>query len=258
MGKTTPKELILVPAKFLFGRITVESDIFYLTLIGVVGAVFAWIISKAFSFGKSGLGKDKKAVVLLWLVIPTALSALVGLWIPVFSYFRILFVLPAMYILLSFGIEKLKGNLKIAAVIFIVLVNIVSTSIYLLNPRFHREDWKGLVEYIAKSSVGFSNSQVVFPTNSQMEAYNYYYNRNKNAMKACGSWLFIDCNKVLIPAYTIENLNTDSDVVWLMRYVQPIFDPEDTVRKEIESLGYTKTSEHDFNGIVVWRYENRN
>ena len=39
-----------------------------------------------------------------------------------------------------------------------------------------------------------------------------------------------------------------------MRYVQPIFDPQDNLRKKVEE-SYKKTREKDFNGVTVWEYE---
>jgi len=39
-----------------------------------------------------------------------------------------------------------------------------------------------------------------------------------------------------------------------MRYVQPIFDPEDSVRNQVETIGYKKVAERDFNGVTVWEY----
>ena len=52
-----------------------------------------------------------------------------------------------------------------------------------------------------------------------------------------------------------QGLKDDFDTIWLMRYVQPIFDPEDRLRLRIEDLDYQKKGEYDFNGVVVWRYE---
>ena len=39
-----------------------------------------------------------------------------------------------------------------------------------------------------------------------------------------------------------------------MRYVAEIVDPQDLARQEIESLGYQKVDELNFNGVVVWEY----
>jgi hypothetical protein len=43
------------------------------------------------------------------------------------------------------------------------------------------------------------------------------------------------------------------DTIWLMRYVQPIFDPKDTLRGKVEKI-YHKVGEYDFRGVVVVKY----
>jgi|GEM_PF-4770859 len=43
-----------------------------------------------------------------------------------------------------------------------------------------------------------------------------------------------------------------------MRYVWDIFDKEDILRKKIESSGYNRIGEYNFNGVVVWLYKNEN
>lgn len=70
---------------------------------------------------------------------------------------------------------------------------------------------------------------------SQQEAYRYY---DKDAKIA-----------------TSQGLDDGYDVLWLMRYVQDIFDPKDTTRLRVEQLGYKKAQEYNFNGVVVWKYE---
>ena len=104
----------------------------------------------------------------------------------------------------------------------------------MFNEKFHREDWKGLVKFVESESRD-KNSIVLFVADSQMEAYKYY---SKDA-------------KIAGPAGLGEGL----DLIWLMRYVQPMFDPEDKLRQEVERFGYQKTGEFDFNKVVVWRYE---
>ncbi len=119
-------------------------------------------------------------------------------------------------------------------------VNLLSTGAYLFNTRFHREDWRGLVGYIESESVG-KRAKVIFVANSQMEGYNYYLKDRNPTWK--------------VNAYPPDALDRKSNIIWLMRYVQDIFDQEDSVRQTVEKYRYKKTREHDFNGIVVWRYD---
>lgn len=81
-----------------------------------------------------------------------------------------------------------------------------------------------------------TKSATLFVANSQMEAYNFY-------------------SKDQVIAIAPDRLEPDFKTVWLMRYVQDIFDPQDKVRIELERLEYDKTGEYDFNGVVVSRYD---
>ncbi len=232
LGRTTAKEIILVPTKFILGRISLVNKKLYALLVAGIGLVFGYLLFRA---AKIIFSRRRKGFYLgLWLVLPIAISGILGCWLPVFSYFRLLFVLPAFYLLLSLGVSSLKKNWLQAAFVFVIGVNLLSTGIYLFNPTFHREDWRGLVNFITKESKGKENL-ILFVADSQMEAYRFYSQDGKISGP--------------------EGLRGNLEQIWLMRYVQPIFDPEDKLKSRVEGLGYRKTIELDFNGPVVWKYE---
>lgn len=78
-----------------------------------------------------------------------------------------------------------------------------------------------------------------------MEAYEYYKKRCENESTQC---------KDIPKAVSLGGLNSSNDRIWLMRYLQDVFDTEDETRLNIEKMGYKKINEHDFNGIIVWEY----
>lgn len=145
-----------------------------------------------------------------------------------------LFILPAMYLLIAAGILSIKETKwRIASTTGVFLISTVSLIVFWSNPRFWREDWRGAVSYIEANSVG--NTAIIFVSLDQTAPVKYY----AKSMPFYGPF-----------AWQGKNLQT----IWLSRYVQPIFDPEDKLRKEIESAGYKKQEEKDFNGVLVWRY----
>ena len=77
-------------------------------------------------------------------------------------------------------------------------------------------------------------SITLFVADSNMEAYRYYDSNSK--ISGPGA------------------MTGDYDQIWLMRYLQPVFDPFDTLRAKIQDAGYNKEGEYDFNGVVVWKY----
>ncbi|OGM70766.1 hypothetical protein A2975_02655 [Candidatus Woesebacteria bacterium RIFCSPLOWO2_01_FULL_44_14] len=225
LGKTSLKEIALVPTKFMLGRISFESDWLYGVVVAGLGILFFWLLFRA---------RRANKLFWYWLIVPAGLAALIGFFVPVFNYFRILFVLPAFYILVAAGISTLKSKWRSVVLGLVLTVNVVTSGIYLVNPKFHREDWRGAVNFV--ESQKDEGDITLFVQDSQMEAYRYY---------APGAKL----------AGGPDTLKGEFDTIWLMRYVQPLFDPSDTVRQKIESLGYEKQGEYDFNGVVVWRYE---
>jgi uncharacterized membrane protein len=231
LGRTTFKQVFLVPVKFMIGRISFQDKIVYGLIVLVVGMVFAVLLQKAL--------RAKNKLLWLWLLVPTATMVILGFKVPVFSYFRLLFVLPAFYLLLALGLMQLPKKWMKIALAFVLFVNLTSSLTYLFNGKFHREDWRSLVDFVESHKT--LNSVTLFVADSQMEAYRYYAPDAKIAGPTSSAGEY--------------------DQIWLMRYVKDIFDPEDKLRSRVEDLGYKKEGEYDFNRVVVWKYlkyENRN
>jgi hypothetical protein len=142
--------------------------------------------------------------------------------------------LPAFYLLLSEGVSRTFAEKWQALTIVIILaVNVSSTSSYLFNPKFHRENWRELSRVVGED-------KIILSTTSQREALIYY-----------------DLGKNITPK---EDLGAGERQIWLSRYVWNVFDPSDSTRKYIEDLGYNWSEELNLNGLVLWKYtyENRN
>lgn len=218
LGQTSIKNLALIPTKFMIGRIGFDNKLLYLAVLGLVGLLFLFLIYKGRNAGK---------IVWIWIFVPIILGAMLSFIVSFLTYFRFLFVLPAFYILVANGIKNL-GKCKGLFLILILLINLSSIIYYLITPKFHREDWRGAAKTIGAD-------RIIFPANSQKEALIYYGRGNQIVYFA--------------------DFKGGNKKIWLSRYVQTIFDPSDLGRKKIESLGYNKVGEYDFNGVVFWKYE---
>ncbi len=172
------------------------------------------------------IGKAKNKLNWYWFALSLLFGILLSFFIPTLTYFRYLFILPAFYLLLSESTSKVF-------IIIILFINLLSTGFYLFDSRFQREDWRGVAKLIA-------DEKIVFPVNSQKEALIYYGKENQIISK--------------------EQLTADDKQFWLSRYVWEIFDNGDSTRLKIEDIGYKKTQEFNFNGVVIWKYiyENSN
>lgn len=213
LGKTSFKNLALIPVKFMIGRVGFDNKLIYILVVGFLGLLFALLMYK---------GRKAAKVIWLWLIIPITLAAILSFRISILSYFRFLFILPAFYIIVSEGVKRL-GKYANLVTALILGINLTLIGYYLLNPKFHHEDWRA-----ASKAIG--SDQIVLPADSQTEALIYYGKYGQIVKNPTGS------------------------TIWLSRYVVEIFDPEDLVRKNIEKLGYNKVSEYNFNGVVFWKY----
>lgn len=228
LGTTNIKNILLVPVKFMLGRVGFYHKWIYMSVVLVSACVFGYPLIKSLL--------DKKAkLIWLWFAFPIASVVVLGIKIPVLSYFRLLFVLPAFYLLVAYGLSKIKPDFIAKLLVTAILsVNFLTSGMYLFNSRFQREDWRDLVSFIEDKSEG--NSIALFVAESNMEAYRYYSKGN---------------DKIAGP----KGIQGGYKQIWLMRYLQDVFDPQDKLKAKIEELEYKKQAEYDFNGVVVWKYE---
>ncbi len=223
LGQFSIKEILLIPVKFMIGRVGFDNKILYGMVVSAVGLLYGFSFVKSFKFFV------KLKLIYLWLFVPIILALIISIKIPVLNYFRFLFVLPAFYLVAAHGIANLSKNWRKVFVVLLIGVNLVTAGLYLFNKRFQREDWRGVAMALDTNA-----AVVVFPTKSQQEALKYYGKEDR----------IVD----------VDVLGKGYKDVWLMRYAQPISDPEDKTRVKIEDLGYKKVNELDFNGVVVWEY----
>lgn len=131
LGKVTIKNLLLVPIKFSVGRISFYPKIVY------------WLISGIWTTGivVAGLMVAKKNKFWLTMVAgPLFLGLVFSFFSPMMQYFRFLYLVPIMAIILS------RSRFRAVIALGFGLFSVV----YLVNPNFHREDWKSLSKELGK------------------------------------------------------------------------------------------------------------
>jgi len=222
LGTISLKNIALIPVKFIFGRISFNNKILYgaVSLASVLLYSFLLVVRRP-------LKVRPYKVVWAWLIIPILLGILISIKIPILYYFRFLFCLPAFYILAAGGITSLKGKTFWIFLSTAILINIASSSLYLFNPKFQRENWRAVAEAVGADAI-------IYPSNSQKEALTYY--------QKGGQIVYF------------QNFSGEPRVVWLSRYVWQIFDSKDMARIKIENLGYNKVQELNLNGVEFWKY----
>jgi len=220
LGTLSWKNLALIPVKFILGRISFDNKIIYALAAIASCSVFGFLLIKSLKAPK---------LIWAWLVTPILLGILISIKVPILYYFRFLFCLPALYILVGRGISSLRGFWFGGILSAAILINIFSSGYYLMDTKFQREDWRGIARAIGTNAV-------VYPSNSQEEALVYYGKGNQ-----------------IVYFY---DFNGGDTTIWLSRYIWQIFDPGDKARIKVENLGYNKVQELNLNGVEFWKYEN--
>jgi len=230
VGGLTLKSALLVPVKFLVGRVSIDNNLLYALVLSLPTVV------AGLGLARTLMEKGKHLHVIKgWLAVPLAAGALVGLKVPIFSYFRFLFVLPAFYLMLSYGLGKFRFIFRGPLIAILLLTNIISTAAYLGIARFHREDWRSAASFVF---VFKDQSLVLFPNLAQAAGFEFYNN-----------------GKVKVEDPSTLNLHNNPKHVFLVKYVAEIFDPKDLLVETLNDNGYQKTEEKGFNGVLVWHYE---
>ena len=163
LGKANIKNLLLIPIKFSIGRISFEPKIFYYLISSLLSSFLFYFLLKPM-FDLRGPTK-KSNQIFLWLFFgPIILGFFVSFYTPLLQYFRFLYLIPIMIILIAVSVNKNWQK------IIILSGFILFSLIYVLNPNFHREDWKSLVKSL-------SVSKPIYMILSSSDPIKYYNNK---------------------------------------------------------------------------------
>ncbi|MCJ7805506.1 glycosyltransferase family 39 protein [Patescibacteria group bacterium] len=232
LGTASFQSLSLVWIKFVLGRISFSPNILY--------GFIVLLASIAFVVGLfNSLKKYKEALIIwLWLIVPLVLAFVGAIFIPGFSYFRLLFILPAFYILLAFGLSNKKyGYVFLSSA---VIFNLIFTGIYLFDQNFWREDWRSAVSFVDKKANGDEPILMVYP--EPFTPYQWYSSRNS-------------AKAIRIPFdKNISKLVMSSRALYTFDYLLDLTDPSRTLFQEIKADGFQETNVYSFRGVGQIRY----
>lgn len=130
LGKAEMKNLIMVLVKFTSGRLSWFPKGSYYALAGGWSVVVGTIVL---------LGAKKNGMMAFLFALPLAIGLMVSFVTPMMQYFRFLYCILPMSILIGLFMQNKKMGASMVMVVFVVF-----SFVYLLNPRFHREDWRSL------------------------------------------------------------------------------------------------------------------
>lgn len=237
LGGVGFKEVSLLGVKSLTGRIGFWDNPAYIVSVAAIGALsligVIMGIKKANVFGGTFLAS--------WFFAPVFASLGISIFVPVFSYFRFVFIIPALSILLSIGFLSFGKNLKLLFICGFILLECIFSGIYLFNPNFHREDWRGVVNFLEEDAR--QESLVIFESNGNLPPFTYY-----------GEGLNFKPGLNKIPANDLQDVNEFSEKkIYLLEYLVDITDPSRLLEKKLKELRYQEKAAKDFRGVGIVR-----
>lgn len=185
LGKANIKNLLLIPIKFSFGRISFEPKILYYTISGIWTFVVWFFVI---------MGASKNKLMFYLIIGPLIIGLLISFWTPLLQYFRFLYLIPIMSILLSLGITNLASKHQVGVLVSTVFV--ILSLIYLLIPNFHREDWKSLAKDLPENSTVY-----MIKTSSDPLVY---YRDDCKVINMVDKSTLVTQKKIIVIPYTAE------------------------------------------------------
>lgn len=218
LGTATIKNLLLIPLKFSSGRISFNPKIVYYLIAGA-WSLFIWCFIIRAGF--------KKRLLLFLIICSLGIGLLFSFVSPLLQYFRFLYLIPIMSILLAFALQKqIVENATVYR--YAVAVGFLAFSfVYLLFPQFHREDWKSLGQ-------SFKNTRSVYMIIPSSDPVRYYS-----------------------PAISIRELRTLEGIelekeITVIPYTADIYGFD--YKKELQKKGFTYKETKSFRGLwyEIW------
>ncbi len=222
LGRPTLKNVFLFPVKFILGRTTFKRKIFmYITaVLSILVYAFLSIV---------GLLKSKKAkslLVLNWLVLPLIAGFIISFITPLFTYFRFLYCLPAVYLMVSLGVSKLAGKQKKWLDRYLVILNLLILVVFFNNPGNLRENWQGAAQYLNENKQRQNIQVLAFQEFTEPLAYYHV-------------------------TYTTSIKSLKKNKIYFVTYGENIIDPEHEKKARLEKLGYEYQNVVNFNSVTV-------
>lgn len=164
LGKANIKNLLLIPIKFSVGRISFYPKIIYWIIAGVWGGWVFWRVL---------VGGLKNKLMLFLFIFPLIIGLVFSFFTPLLQYFRFLYLIPLISIILGINTIQSYNDRDEKVIRLIILFGFTTFSlVYLLNPAFHREDWKSLAKSLPKD-------MPVYMILSSSDPIQYYSNNFK-------------------------------------------------------------------------------
>lgn len=248
VGAPLASSLVLTFVKFTIGRISVDNNLTYWILFMPIG-LFSFLLLMLSLFRMTFV----RAFLWFWLLTPVFLAFFIAFFVPIFSYFRLIFVLPALYILWASAINTINWPRLIRILLlFALIINLSATVIYLQNQKFQRENWRDATDYVIKNSA--QNSVVLFEADYPAAPFDYY---NRNNVEAYGALSNFNAQPEEVEE-KVKLYTKDKEKVFLFQYLSGITDPNGLVFSKLTDEKFKNIKTLDFSGVgFIYQFERK-
>lgn len=232
LSSVSIKNIGLLFVKFVTGRIPFPTSLsfriptmLFISLFWIVvwlGAKKLWVDTVT--------AKSNGRIIIYWGLAPLIIGGLVGVFVPIFSYFRFLFILPAVIVLASFGLARRTVWFG-PIVAFLLLCTVIYTS----GQANNREDWKGL----AKELHFHESTPTVLLYPAVRPPFDYYDRGVSNVMDASSS----------------QAMWAGHASLWFISYAEAIFGSGAGVEETLSENKYSRTFIRHFRGVTLQHWE---
>lgn len=249
------KSIPLVGGKFVFGVVNLELN----AVIGLLSVglaitgllvVWYWYQSQPKPFKLKNYSQE--ILLLCWLIIPLVAAWIVSFWIPVIQPKRVLFLMPAMYLLIGLVVTRIKQTKAgYAFVGLLLIINLITTLSYYIQPQLQRENWRSLHSEISQKYTP-ANSILVFAFPEPFAPWRWY---DQSAFPTLSLDYLVttpedQVQEALKPA-------TEKQFVILFDYLTDLSDPDHKMIRAIESFGFKPIEVIDYPNIGFVRVYSR-
>jgi len=248
------KSVLLTIGKFIFGVMNLEVTVFFVvsTLIFISSILYLILsnhnqvfhLKSYFSNSKKPFISHSVLAVLCWMIVPFLLGWIVSFWVPVIQPKRVLYLLPAAYILIAHVLVSAKQTkLAVATFLFVLALNILGLQRYYSQPNLQRENWRELHTQLQKKYPA-SESVVLFSFTGPFAPWHWYAGLEYPVLST--ESLFIDSSTQIPKKF--ETITQYSYVI-VVDYLADLSDPSRETQAYVERLGFTKIETLQYPGI---------
>jgi hypothetical protein len=226
---TQAKALFITFGKFILG--TQDLDLLSIQTVAIsifflLFAIALWSIRERFRERLSPL-----VMFTVWCVVPIFAAWIISFWIPILQPKRVLFCLPALYLLVATCFEYTQLKLRWALLGLVLVFNVWGMSSLYTNPLVQREDWRSLHAELLRD----------YPADSAVAVFSF--------PEPFAPWRWYDDGSY--PTLTTGTLHINqSDLrtalkripeyryVIIFDYLRDLTDPDDLLIEAVTSYGY--------------------